>query len=105
MEKGIIMWAVFIAVSAAIVLFSRKMKREIEVKGIETEAVVSRIVDEGTLEEVDINVYVKYRTLDGQEIEGVLSNPRYDLVEGQQVRIKYHPEHKSNARLVEDEYN
>ena len=52
MGKGIIMWAVFIAVSAAIVLFSRKMKREIEVKGIETEAVVSRIVDEGTLEEV-----------------------------------------------------
>ena len=100
MDKGIIMWGLFLLVIAAILLFSRKMKKEIEEKGIEADAVVSRIVDEGSLEDIDINVYVRYRTLDGEEVEGILSNPTDGLEEGQQVRIKYHPEYKANARLI-----
>ena len=59
-----------------------------------------RIVDDGSPDEIDIDVYVRYRTESGDEIEGVLSNPRNDLQEGQQVRIKYHPKYKGNARLV-----
>ena len=100
MDKGIIMWVVFLAVIAAGILVSRRIKSGINESGIETDAVVSCITDDGTPEEIDINVYVRYRTENGEEIEGVLSNPRADLEEGQPVRIKYHPKYKNNARLV-----
>ena len=100
MDKGIIMWVVFLAVITAGILVSRRIKSGINENGIETDAVVSCITDDGTPEEIDINVYVRYRTENGEEIEGVLSNPRADLEEGQPVRIKYHPKYKNNARLV-----
>jgi hypothetical protein len=99
-DNGIIAWMVFLAVIAAGILVSRRIKSEINENGIETDAVVSRITDDGTPEDIDINVYVRYRTENGEEIEGILSNPRAGLEEGQQVRIKYHPKYKSNARLV-----
>ena len=100
MDKGIIMWAVFAAVIAVIMLVSRKIKNEIKENGLETDAVVSRISDDGSPDEIDINVYVRYRTETDEEIEGVLSNPRTDLQIGQRVRIKYHPKYTGNARLV-----
>ncbi len=100
MDKGIIMWIVLLAVIAAGMLISRKIKKDIEENGIEADAVVSRIVDEGSVGDIDINVYVRYRIEDGREVEGILSNPRADLEEGQQVRIKYHPKYTANARLV-----
>ena len=94
------MWIVFLAVIAGIILVDRRIKSGIDENGIETDAIVSRITDDGTPEDIDINVYVRYRTENGGEIEGVLSNPRADLEEGQHVRIKYHPKYKSNARLI-----
>ena len=100
MDKGIVLWLVFLSVFAAGTLISRKIKRRIAEEGIETEAVVSRIVDDGAQEEIDIDVYVRYRTEDGEEIEGLLSNPRPDMEEGQRVRIKYHPTLRTNARLI-----
>ena len=100
MDKGIIMWVIFLAVIAVGILVSRRIKTGINENGIETDAVVSRITDDGTPEDIDINVYVRYCTENGKEIEGVLSNPRADLEEGQPVRIKYHPKYKNNARLV-----
>ena len=100
MDKGIIIWAVFLSVFVTGMLVSRRMKRSIKENGIETDAVVSRIVDDGTGAEIDINMYVRYRTEDGSEVEGILSNPRTDLEEGQRVRIKYHPKFTANARLV-----
>ncbi len=100
MDKGIVLWLVFLAVFAAGTLISRRIKRRIAEEGIETEAVVSRIVDDGAQGEIDIDVYVRYRTEDGEEIEGLLSNPRPDMEEGQRVRIKYHPTLKTNARLI-----
>lgn len=100
MDKGIIAWIVFLAVIAAGMLMSRRIKREINENGIEADAVVSRITDDGTPDDIDIDVYVRYRTESGEEIEGVLSNPRDGLSEGQPVRIKYHPRYKNNARLV-----
>lgn len=100
MDKGLLLWAAFLAVMSLGMLISRRFKKEIEEDGIETEAVVSRIVDDGTPTEQDINVYVRYLTKDGEEVEGILSNPRSDLEEGQTVRVKYHPKHKTNARLV-----
>ena len=100
MDKGIILWTVFLAVFAAGVLISHIIKNGINKNGIETDAVVSRITDDGSLSDIDINVYVRYRTENGEEIEGILQNPRTDLTEGQKVRIKYHPKLKTNARLI-----
>ena len=100
MDKGIIMWGLFLAVFAAGMLISRRIKNSIIQNGIETYAVVSRIVDDGTQSDIDMNVYVTFTAEDGKEIEAILSNPRTDLKEGQQVRIKYHPEYRNNARLV-----
>ena len=98
--KGIILWVGFAVICAVIYLLSRRMKKQIEENGIETDAVISRIEEVGAADEIDLHYYARYRTEDGEEIEGVLSNPRSDLEVGQQVRLKYHPKHKANARLV-----
>ena len=100
MDKGLIMWIVFAAVFVVGVLVSRMMKYGTEKNGIETDAIISRIVDDGTPTDIDINVYVCYRTANGEEAEAILANPRSDLEEVQRVRIKYHPKMKGNARLV-----
>ena len=98
--KGIILWVGFAVICAVIYLLSRRMKKQIEENGIETDAVISRIEEVGAADEIDLRYYARYRTEDGKEVEGLLSNPRSDLVIGQQVRLKYHPKHKANARLV-----
>ena len=98
--KGIILWVGFAVICAVIYLLSRRMKKQIEENGIETDAVISRIEEVGAADEIDLRYYARYRTQDGEEIEGVLSNPRSDLEVGQQLRLKYHPKHKANARLV-----
>ncbi len=100
MDKGIIMWAVFLIVIVGGILVSRKIKKGINEDGIETDAVVSRVLEDMSQDLSDFTVFVKYRTEDGEEVEGVISNPRLDLEEGQQVRIKYHPKYKNNARLL-----
>ena len=100
MDKGLIMWIVFAAVFVIGLLVSRMIKNGTEKNGIEADAIISRIVDDGTQTDMDINVYVRYLTANGEEAEAVLSNPRSDLEAGQRVRIKYHPKMKGNARLV-----
>ena len=83
MDKGLIMWIVFAAVFVVGLLVSRMIKNGTEKNGIEADAIISRIVDDGTPTEIDINVYVRYRTANGEEAEAILSNPRSDLEEGQ----------------------
>lgn len=100
MDKGLIMWIVFDAVFAVGILVSRIIRNGTEKSGIEADAVISRTVDDGTQTDIDINIYVRYSTADGEEVEAILSNPRADLEEGQRVRIKYNPKLKGNARLV-----
>lgn len=100
MDKGLIMWAVFLIVIVAGMLVSRKLKKSINENGIETDAVVSRVSEDMSQDLSDFTVYVKFRIENGEEVEGVISNPRADLEEGQRVRIKYHPKYKNNARLV-----
>lgn len=97
--KGILLWAGLLVVCALIWFFSRRMKRQIEENGIETEGVISRITDTGDADEINLSCYARYRTEDGEEVEGLLSNPRSDLRVGQRVRLKYHPKMKTNARL------
>lgn len=99
--KGIVLWGGFIVICAVIHLVSQRMKKQIEEYGIETTGVISRIVDTGDLEDISIDVYARYRTADGEEIEGLLSNPGADLSVGDSVRLKYHPKHKMNARLIQ----
>ncbi|MBQ2062859.1 MAG: hypothetical protein II458_09360 [Oscillospiraceae bacterium] len=98
--KEIALWVGFLVICAVIYLVSNRMKKQIEEDGIETTGVISRITETGAQDEITLHYYALYRTEDGEEVEGLLSNPRSDLVEGQQVRIKYHPKHKANARLV-----
>ena len=99
--KGILLWAGLILICAVIFFFSQRIKKQIEEHGIETEGVISRIEDEGEPGEIDYHYYAKYRTEDGEEVEGTLSNPAPDLAAGQRVRLKYHPKYKSNARLID----
>ena len=98
--KGILIWVGFLVLVAAILYFSRRIKKQIEENGIETSGVISAIRDEGGADEIDVRYYAKYRTEDGDEIEGVILNPSSDLEVGQRVRLKYHPKLKTNARLV-----
>ena len=98
--KGILLWVGFAVICGIIFFLSRRMKKQIEENGIETTGVISRITDEGGKDEIDLRYYARYRTEDGDEVEGLLSNPRSDLEVGQQVRLKYHPKYKANARLI-----
>ena len=102
MTKGILLWAALAVVCAAIALLSRRMKKKIKEEGIETSGVVCRITDAGGADEINLQYYVRYRTEDGEEIEALLSNPRADLEEGEQLRIKVHPKYKTNARIVSE---
>ncbi len=99
-EKGIILWVGFAVICAVVVFISHRMKKQIEENGIETTGVISRIEDVGASDEISLQYYARYHTEDGEEVEGVLLNPRSDLEVGQQVRLKYHPKFKANARLV-----
>ena len=66
MDKGLIMWIVFAAVFVAGLLVSRMIKNGTEKNGIEADAIISRIVDDGTPTDIDINEYVRYRTANGE---------------------------------------
>ena len=97
--KGILLWAGLLVILAIVFFLSSRMKKQIKENGIETAGVISRIEDVGT-EEIDLRYYVRYRTEDGEEIEGLLSNPSSDMEAGQRIRLKYHPKYKTNARRI-----
>ena len=97
--KGVVLWAAVIVIIAVVLVVSRRMKKQIEENGIEVNGVISRITDVGA-EDIDLRYYARYRTAEGEEIEGLLSNPSRDLEVGQPVRVKYHPKYKTNARVV-----
>ena len=72
--------------------------------GIETEACVSRIVeDKKTADGADYYrrfCYVTFRTDDGLQNEVRLINPKKGLVTGRTVRIRYLPERNDYAVLM-----
>ena len=98
--KGIILWAGLLIIFAAGAIVSRRMKRQIEEEGIETVGVITRITDTGGPDEISLQYYAEYCTQGGEMVEGLLSNPTSDLTVGQRVRLRYHPKHRTNARLV-----
>ena len=97
--KGMLLWTGFALICGLIYLFSCRMKNQIDKEGIETDGVISRIEDAGQQDEIDLQYYVKYRTEEGEEIEGIISNPGSDLEIGQTAHIKYHPKYRNNVRL------
>ena len=99
-SSGILLWAGLAVICAVIYFISRRMKKQIEENGIETTGVISRIEDVGGSDDIILHYYARYRTEDGEEVEGLLSNPASDLEAGQPVRLKYHPKYKTNARRI-----
>lgn len=99
--KGIVLWCGFLILCGAIWFFSRRIRKEIEENGILVSGIVSRIAESSDPEDTDVDYYVRYVTREGEEIEGILSNPTSDLEIGQKVWIKYHPKLKKNCRLTE----
>jgi len=65
----------------------------IKKKGIETDAVITRIEDEGIGTDTSYNYYVCYMER-GQKIEAKLSNPGFGrgLEVGAEIRIRFLPE-------------
>ena len=61
--------------------------------GIETDATVTAIEDEGPGTDASYNYYVRY-IMDGQAVEAKLSNPGFGkgLEVGTQIRIRYLPD-------------
>ena len=98
--KGILLWGGLLIIGGLITFFSRRIKNETEENGILAAGVVSRIVESADPEDFDEDYYITYQTREGEEIEGILSNPRSDLEVGQKVWIKYHPKLKQNCRLA-----
>lgn len=103
-----ILGAVLVLVIVGFVIFTAKRNGEINQKGIETSAVVTRVKEvESTDSDGTISVsyvyYVTYQMQDGQSVEAKLASGKSfdvrigrawddDLHEGVRVRIKYLPE-------------
>lgn len=100
--KGIIIWAVFLAVIAAFLIIGRRIRRQIDENGIEVRGTVSRVEEsyDSDTGGVSYSVYARYRTEEGDEIEGLLLNAPSDLQPGERVRLKYHPKLRTNAKLL-----
>ncbi len=103
--KGFIVWAIFLTVCAAMMILSRLIRKKIDQNGVEAIGVVSRVEESFDIDDggSSISVHVRYRTEDGEEIEGLLLDAPSNLQPGQRVRVKYHPHPtlRLNAKLLE----
>ena len=81
---------VFIIAVAAYVFYKIHYTKK---NGIETDATITAIEDEGLSTEASYNYYVRY-IMNGQAVEAKLSNQGFGkgLKVGTQIRIKYLPE-------------
>lgn len=118
------MW-IYIAIGLIVVvaligvIFTTKRNNEIKQNGIETDAVVSRIkenesVDEDGFVTTSYTYYVTYRTMEGQTVEAKLGSGKSidnnivgkpwdsDLKEGVSIRIKYLPEKPKYVIRISD---
>ena len=98
-----------VIIIAGLILFTAKRNKEIDENGIETNAVVTRVVEhessdqDGFTTDYTYTYYVTYVTRQGQTVEAKLASGKSfdvqagkawdsDLREGVHVRIKYLPE-------------
>ena len=92
----IIIAVIVIGIIASFVV-SAKRSKAINERGIEVDAVVSRIKEvEGEDNDgnrtVEYVYYVKYQNESGETVEAKLGNPPNFLMEGTKLRVKYLPE-------------
>lgn len=101
--------AIAIVVIAVIVafVFNYRRSKAINEKGVEADAVVSRI-KENEGEDSDGNrtveyiYYVKYNNEAGESVEAKIGNPPRFLMEGTQLRVKYLPEKPNYVLIVKE---
>ena len=88
--------ALAVVVAAVGFYFSYKRSKAINERGIEADAVVSRIKEIETesdgQRDVSYEYYVEYRNEAGETVEAKLGNPPRFLMEGTALRVKYLPE-------------
>ena len=101
-------YAIIAIIVVAVVIgfiYNYKRNKEINERGIEVDAVVSRIKEiEGEDADghrtVKYEYFVKYRNEMGENIEAKLGNPPRFLTEGTELRVKYLPEKPKYAQVV-----
>ena len=92
-------YAIIAVIVIAVVIglvFNYKRSKAINERGIEADAVVSRIKEIETendgQSETRYEYCVKYRNEAGETVEAKLGNPPRFLMEGTELRVKYLPE-------------
>ena len=92
-------YAIIAVIVIAVVIglvFNYKRSKAINERGIEADAVVSRIKEIETendgQRETRYEYFVKYRNEAGATVEAKLGNPPRFLMEGTELRVKYLPE-------------
>ena len=92
-------YAIIAVIVIAVVIglvFNYKRSKAINERGIEADAVVSRIKEIETendgQRETRYEYFVKYRNEAGETVEAKLGNPPRFLMEGTELRVKYPPE-------------
>ncbi len=102
--KGIVMWAAFLLICAAIVITSKIIKRRLKDSVYVADGMISRVEEDydHDTHSVSYNRYVVYRDEeDGKEYEALLLDP-CDLGPGSAVRIKYDPSNHLNVIFAEE---
>ena len=96
---------VIIAIVATGAVYALYSIMKVKKNGIEVDAVVTRIEEHERVDadgiSIDYDVFVRYRTLEGKQIEATLANPKNRLETGNRVRIKYLQEHEDYPVLTE----
>ena len=86
-------------------IYNYKRRKAINEKGIEVDAVLSRIKEvEGQDSDgnrtTDYESFVKYKNESGETVEAKLGNPPRFITEGTQLRVKYLPEKPKYVLMV-----
>jgi len=86
-------------------IYNYKRSKAINEKGIEADAVLSRIKEvEGQDSDgnrtTDYEYFVKYKNESGETVEAKLGNPPRFITEGTQLRVKYLPEKPKYVLMV-----
>ena len=86
-------------------IYNYKRSKAINEKGIEVDAVLSRIKEvEGQDSDgnrtTDYEYFVKYKNESGETVEDKLGNPPRFITEGTQLRVKYLPEKPKYVLMV-----
>ncbi len=86
-------------------IYNYKRSKAINEKGIEVDAVLSRIKEvEGQDSDgnrtSDYEYFVKYKNESGETVEAKLGNPPRFITEGTQLRVKYLPEKPKYVLMV-----